>query len=206
MLFVALGLVERESMARDIGPLLVARAAGGGRGEVPLDEVLDIAAGDHDVLARGAWPFRCATDPEQAVAVARALALACAQRVANTYAERRPGDGRVEQCTDATRRYLRGEAAMEELIAVETAAFEAAREAAMLSYPEPRDPAWAAASAAMDAAYAARSDAATVSWALWAAAESAVVAAGLKERAWQTSLLRGLLQQSDPTPKAVVEP
>jgi hypothetical protein len=205
MLFVSLRLMEQESMARDVGPALVARAADAGRDEVPLNQVLDIAAGNHDVLASGAWPFRCATDPERAAAVARSLALACAERVAATYADGHPGDARVERCTRTTRRFLRGEATAEELITAEADAFAAAREASMQTYPEARNPGWAAASAAMDAAYAARSDAATVSWALWAAAEMAVVAGGPEERGFQTTMLRELLQQSNAVPEAVVE-
>lgn len=205
MLFVSLGLLERESMARDIGPMLVARAADAGRDEVPLDQVLDVAACCHDVLASGAWPFRCATDPEQAAVVARSLALACAERVVATYADGHPGDDRIEWCTRTTRRFLRGEATLEELIAAEAEAFVAAREASMRTYPEARDPGWAAASAAMDAAYAARSDATTVSWALWAAAEMAVVAGGPEERGFQTAMLRALLQNPNAVPEAVVE-
>lgn len=206
MVFVSLRSMERESMARDIGPMLVARAADSGRDELPLDQVLDVADGTHDVLARGAWPFRCATDPEGAATVARSLALACAERAAKTYADLRPGDGRIEVCTGTTRRFLQGEAAIGELIAAEADAFAAAREVSMQTYPSRLDPGWAAASAVMDAAYAARSDAASVSWALWAAAEMAVVAGGPEERGLQIALLRELLQQSNTAPEAVVEP
>jgi hypothetical protein len=84
---------------------------------------------------------------------------------------------------------------VEELLVAEAEAFQAAREAAMKSYPASCDASWAAASAVMDAAYAARSSGETVSWALWAVVEAAVIVGGPEERLWQTARLSELVRQ-----------
>lgn len=147
---------------------------------------------DHPLLV-----LRCCTDPAAAKRVAQVLAHKMAVHVEPHFSARYPNDPRVPACNAAVERFLRGEVPMQELMGVGLAASEAARDAALQSFPAVADVAWAAAAAAVDAFYTAtRGDVEDAGWAVWATAEVAVDAAGEGERNWQLDEFRRLLTVS----------
>jgi hypothetical protein len=128
---------------------------------VTLLQILD-SNGLDDCL----WAFR-ACDYEKWMSE---LACDYAEHVLHIYETRKPGDTRVRDCIETTRKYLRGEASLNEMRA-------AARSA------------WSAESAAESAWSAARS-----AWSAESARSAAWSAAWSAERKWQEAKLKEYLE------------
>jgi hypothetical protein len=91
---------------------------------VPLTEIVKVC-GLRDAL----WTLQCTT--EDSDKIARIFACDCAWRVLPNYESKYPGDMRVRNCIETTRKLLLGEATKDELSAAESAAELAAESAAL---------------------------------------------------------------------------
>ncbi len=124
--------------------------------------------------------------------LAREFAADCAAHVLHLFDQVYPDDTRPRQAIEMARRYARGEATSEELVAAQAAAQAAAWSAARAAAETARAVAQAARAAA-DAAWSARAAAQAARAAADAAWSAAGAAAWSAERAWQTARLRELL-------------
>ena len=128
----------------------------------------------------------------------------CAESVLHIYEDKYPGDNRVRDCIETTKKYLVGECSIEEVNATRSAAWSAARSATESARSAARSAAWSAdAAAAADADAAGARSARSAAWsaaaAAWAAAaagaRSARFAAVKEQENINLSLLIALLQE-----------
>ena len=143
------------------------------------------------------WPVLrfVAHSGEAGLRIVKTFALDCAERALPAYEAKYPGDLRVRAAIEVSRRYLRGEATIDEVKTAANAAYVAARAADAKAAADAAYAAEAAADAAANAAYAAEAAAYAAACAAYAAEAAADAAANHDaERRWQRGRLIELLE------------
>src|ERR1039457_1569058 len=79
---------------------------------IPLTELLNFTT---DSLNNTLWALRCCTEPEEAKAISKMLAVRFAEHMEHFYTEKYPDDLRVHDCNIAVARYISGQTTMDEL-------------------------------------------------------------------------------------------